>query len=452
MFLNVKIHIFEIIFKSFSMQRLAYSRLVDWKKKEDRKPLIIQGARQVGKTWLMKEFGKNEYDEIVYINFENEKELKNLFEQGFNIKRILLALSIETGVKAKPGSSLIIFDEIQEVNRGITSLKYFHENAPEYHIMVAGSYLGISQNKNSFPVGKVEFLKLEPLNFIEFLKAMDKQSLVDLIYSYDYTLISTFKSKLIYHLKQYYFIGGMPEAVKSFAKENNFETVREIHNNIIFSYEHDFAKHAPNNMVPRIKMVWNSIPSQLSKENKKFIYNLIKKGARAKEFELAIEWLQGSGLIKKVNRINKAGIPLKSYFDISAFKIFCVDIGLLGTMSGLDISTILQANNIFSEFKGALTEQFVFQQLKNLNLYYWSAENSTGEIDFIIQLKNNVIPIEVKAEENLKSKSLKSFINKYNLDTSVRISMANYRKQEKIINFPLYCLHEEFTDNLLQNS
>lgn len=431
------------------MFRKAYNQLLEWKTKGSRKPLVIKGARQVGKTWLMKEFGKNEYKDVIYINFENKKELQSLFEKDFDIKRILTALYIETGIKAKPNTSLIIFDEIQDVNRGITSLKYFYENIPEYHIMVAGSYLGISmQHNNSFPVGKVEFFELEPMSFIEFLQALNQQALVDLIFQKDYDLIKTFKAKYIEFLKQYYFVGGMPEAVKSFTLNNDFEQVREIQKNILMAYEHDFAKHVPNNIIPRIRQLWNSIPSQLSKENKKFIFNVIREGARSKDYEIAIEWLLGSGLIHKVKRINKPGIPLKAYLDNSAFKIYMHDVGLLGALSGLDKTSIIRGNAIFSEFKGAITEQFVLQQIIKLNPYYWSAENSQGEIDFIVQQNGEIIPIEVKAEENLKAKSLKSFINKYKLNQSFRISMSDFRKQQTLINYPLYCLYDGFLESV----
>ena len=432
------------------MQRSAYNQLLEWKNKELRKPLIIRGARQVGKTWLMKEFGKNEYENVIYINFENKKGLMNLFDVDFDIERILMALYIETGIKAEPNKSLIVFDEIQDVNRGITALKYFYENAPEYNIMVAGSYLGISMmHNNSFPVGKVEFLNLEPLSFIEFLLALNKQPLVDLILKDEISLITTFKSKYIELLKQYYFVGGMPEAVKSFIENKDFDEVRSIQENILMAYEHDFAKHAPANIVPRIRMVWNSIPSQLAKENKKFIFSVIRKGARSKDYELAIEWLLGSGLINKVKRINKPGIPLKSYVDNNVFKVFLLDVGLLGALSGLDKKSIIQGNSIFEEFKGAMTEQYVCQQVLKLNPYYWSAENSQGEIDFILQYGEKIIPIEVKAEENLKSKSLKFFVSKYSLHNSVRLSMSDYKQQDVLINYPLYCLHNGFLDKIL---
>ena len=427
------------------MERQLYKDLLRWKAKEDKKPLILKGARQVGKTWLMKEFGEKEYQNVVYVNFENKKQLQNLFKNDFDIDRILLALSIETGIDAQPGTSLIIFDEIQEAERGITSLKYFHEEAPQYHIIAAGSYLGISLNqKNSFPVGKVQFLNLFPLSFEEFLLAKGEGKLLKLIENGQWDLIKLFKTKYIELLKHYYFIGGMPEVVKSFVKNKSFDEVRAIQNDILLSYEHDFSKHAPINIVPRIKMVWESIPAQLSKENRKFIFGVVKKGSRAKDFELALEWLIGSGLITKTNRISKPSLPLNSYSDSSAFKIFMLDVGLLGALSHLDLHTIIEGNRIFEEFKGALTEQYVFQQLNKDNLYYWSAERSDGEIDFVLQQKNLVIPIEVKAEENLKAKSLRAFKDKYKIQKSYRTSMANFRKEDWLENIPLFAIGNTF--------
>ncbi len=430
------------------MDRRSYKQLLEWKEKPIRKPLIIKGARQVGKTWLMKEFGSREFEEVLYVNFEDKQELKSLFVQDFDIERILMILYIETGIKATPNKTLIIFDEIQEVERGITSLKYFYENAPEYYLIAAGSYLGVSMiRNNSFPVGKVDFLEIEPLSFIEFLWALNQKPLVDLIINKNYALISTFKMKLIEFLKQYYFVGGMPEVVKNYANNKDFEEVRNLQNNILLAYEHDFAKYAPSRIIPRIRLVWQSIPAQLSKENKKYIFSILRKGARAKDYELAIEWLLGSGLINKVFRVSKPGIPLKSYSDNNAFKVFMLDIGLLGALSKLDKTSIINGNKIFVEFKGALTEQYVFQQINKLNLYYWSAKNSKGEVDFLLQNHDKVVPIEVKAEENLKSKSLKALVEKYKLDAAIRISMSDYRKENILLNYPLYCLYDEFLKN-----
>ncbi len=432
------------------MERSAYEQLIKWKNSTNRKPLILKGARQVGKTWLMKEFGKREFEEVLYVNFEDKKELKQLFEQDFNIERILTALSIETGIRAKPHKTLIIFDEIQEVERGITSLKYFCENAPEYYLMAAGSYLGISMLKNtSFPVGKVDFLNIEPLSFMEFLWALQQKSLSDLLLQGDMVLISSFKSKFIELLKQYYFTGGMPEVVKNFAENQDFEKVRTLQKNILLAFEHDFAKHIPDTLLPRVRMVWHSIPAQLSKENKKFIFSVIRKGARAKEYETAIEWLTGSGLINKVFRVTKPGMPLESYSDAKSFKIFLLDTGLLGALSGLSKTSIIKGNQIFTEFKGAMTEQYVFQQIKKSNPFYWSAENSRGEVDFILQHGERIIPVEVKAEENLKAKSLKAIQEKYKLELSLRISMSNFRKQKAMINYPLYALFDGFLEKIV---
>ncbi|RKX18483.1 MAG: ATPase [Candidatus Zixiibacteriota bacterium] len=430
------------------MERTALQNLIKWKDKKNRKPLIIKGARQVGKTWLMKEFGKLFFKKVVYINFENKKILQQVFLQDFNIDRILSVFSIETGIEITKNDTLIILDEIQEAERGMTSLKYFYEEAPEYYMLAAGSYLGISINQeNSFPVGKVNFLDLYPLSFEEFLLATNGKKINEIITKQQWDLTKIFKSKIIERLKQYYFVGGMPEVVKIFIENNDYNEVRQIQNEILRAYEHDFSKHALLKIVPRIKMVWNSIPAQLSKENKKFIFGLIKKGARAKDFELALEWLAGSGLIQKVYRISKPGIPLKSYSDFNAFKVFLVDIGLLGAMSELDINIIIEANHIFKEFKGALTEQYVFQQLVNNDLFYWSAEKSDGEIDFILQNKQEIYPIEVKAEENLKAKSLKSFCNKYNINNAVRTSMSDYREETWLTNIPLFGIKSYF-DNL----
>ncbi|MCF0059233.1 ATP-binding protein [Dyadobacter sp. CY356] len=428
------------------MERKEISRLIAWKNSENRKPLLIRGARQVGKTWLMKAFGKQEYEQCVYINFESNRRLGTIFETDFDIKRIILALQIETGIIINPENTLIILDEIQEAQGALTSLKYFHENAQEYHIISAGSLLGVALNRQtSFPVGKVEFLDLHPLSFIEFLHALGESPLLQLLESQDWLLIKTFKTKYIQLLKQYYYVGGMPEAVLSFSKNSDFDKVRDIQKRILESYEQDFSKHAPREIVPRIRMLWQSTPAQLAKENKKFIYGIIKEGARAKEYELAMSWLTDCGLIYKVNRITKPAIPLKAYEDFGAFKLFIVDIGLLGAMVNMDVKTLLEGNVLFEEFKGALTEQFVMQQLitfKETSTYYWSAENATAEIDFLIQFSGKIIPVEVKAEENLKAKSLKVFYEKYSPALSIRTSMSDFRREEWLVNLPLYALSE----------
>ena len=418
--------------------------LIAWKNKQQRKPLIIRGARQVGKTWLMKEFGKNEYDQTAYINFESSKLLKAWFVDNFDIQRIITALQIETGVQINAENTLIIFDEIQEAEGAVTSLKYFCENAPQYHIIAAGSLLGVALQKHtSFPVGKVEFLDLHPINFTEFLMALEKQPLLDLLKSQDWLLIKSFKDKYIHLLRQYYYIGGMPEAVLSFKTYNDFKEVRVIQKRILSAYEQDFSKHAPIKIIPRIRMLWNSIPAQLAKENKKFMYGVIKLGSRAKDYELAMSWLIDCGLVHKVCRASKPGIPLKAYEDVAAFKLFIVDIGLMGAMGDIDVRTLIQGNVIFEEFKGALTEQYVLQQLftmPDIAIYYWSAERSTAEVDFLIQYAGEVIPIEVKAEENLKAKSLKTFYQKYSPKTAIRTSMSDFRKEDWLLNLPLYAI------------
>ncbi|WNY25682.1 ATP-binding protein [Methanolapillus millepedarum] len=425
------------------MKRTAVSELLFWKNKKDRKPLIVRGARQVGKTWLMKSFAESEYENYVYINFENKPYLQ-LFLQDFNIERILTAIYAETGIRPIPGKTLIILDEIQEDPKALTSLKYFYENAPEYHIVAAGSFLGIALHQGtSFPVGKVDFLDLYPLSFFEFLSALGESEFLKFLQEKEWDLVKTFKSKYIDWLKLYYYIGGMPEVVSKFIENQDFEEVRKIQNHILETYENDFSKHAPPEVVPRIRMVWNAIPAQLARENKKFIYGSLKSGARAKDFEMAIEWLLDCGLIHKINRVEKPGMPLKAYEDFSAFKLFLNDVGLMSAMAGLDIKVIVNSESGFSEFKGALTEQFVLQQLVfagNFYIYYWSAEKSDGEIDFLVQYKNKIIPIEVKAAENLQAKSLRAFVQKYDQKQAVRTSLSDYREEDWLTNVPLYAI------------
>jgi len=367
--------------------RLAY--LSTWKESPARKPLIIRGARQTGKTWLMKEFGKT-YQKIAYVNFESNPSLKTLFAVNFDLRRILLAIQIETSVVVEPGNTLLILDEIQEAPGALTSLKYFQENAPDYHVISAGSLLGVAlSGHTSFPVGKVEFLDLYPLSFTEFLEALNEKPLVDLLTTRDWKMITNFKARYIERLRQYYYIGGMPEAVSVFTQRTDFDEVRRIQKQILIAYEQDFSKHAPFEIVPRIRMLWNSIPAQLAKENRKFIYGLIRHGARAKEYELAITWLIDCGLIHKITNVTKPAIPLKAYEDFGAFKLFLVDIGLLAAMTDFDAKTLLDGNDLFEEFKGALTEQYVLQQLivsQEIGIYYWSPENAKAEIDFLLQI------------------------------------------------------------------
>ncbi len=426
------------------MYRTSLEYLYKWKEKDNRKPLIIRGARQVGKTWLMKEFANKAYKSHAYINFDNNMQMKQLFLQDLNVDRLIMGLELYTGKKIVPSETLIIFDEVQEVPNALTSLKYFNEDAPSYHIVCAGSLLGIALHPGtSFPVGKVEFMDLYPLSFSEFMLAMGKEQYAELLESKDYEMITTFKQEYINLLKQYFFVGGMPEVVAHYADNKDFQGVREIQRRILDAYEQDFSKHAPNEIVPRIRMLWNSIPAQLAKENKKFIYGLIKEGARAKEYETALLWLTDCGLVHQVNRVNAPNIPLKAYEDLKAFKLFTLDVGLLSCMVGLHQSALLSGNDLFREFKGALTEQYVLQQLKtldNLNVYYWTNDRNRAEIDFLIGSEGRVIPVEVKAEVNLQSKSLKTFRDKYDIEISVRTSMSDYKKEERLINLPLYAI------------
>ena len=428
------------------MRRTKLVELIAWKNSNSRKPLIIRGARQVGKTWLMKEFGNTQYAQTVYVNFEKNKRLKTLFTDDFDIKRVIIALQAESGLTIHPENTLLIFDEIQAVPEAITALKYFCEDTPEYHIVAAGSLLGVALHAHiSFPVGKVAFMELVPLTFLEFLDAIGENALVEMLNSADWKLITAYKSKYIERLRQYYYVGGMPEAVLKFSENNNFTEVRVIQKQILEAYEQDFSKHAPLEIVPRIRMIWNSIPAQLAKEHRKFIYGIIKEGSRAKDYELAISWLIDCGQISKVCRANKPAIPLKAYEDRSAFKLFLVDVGLLAAMGNIEAQTLLEGNAIFTEFKGALTEQYVFQQLnsaKDSVIYYWSAERSSAEIDFIVQYNSLVVPIEVKAEENLQAKSLKVYVEKFNPKMAVRISMSDFRKQDWLTNLPLYAISE----------
>ena len=423
------------------MRRDAMQQLYDWKEKTTRKPLIVRGARQVGKTWLMKEFASSAYRQFAYINFEDNEVMKDVFKKDFDVERILMAIQLVTGIVVDT-ETLIIFDEIQEAPRGLTALKYFQEKAPQYHVVAAGSLLGIAMHSNdSFPVGKVDFMDLYPLSFSEFLEAVGQEAFARLLAKKDWGLIAAFRSKLIDLLKQYYYVGGMPEVVNAFINHKDYAEVRQLQQTILDSYDRDFSKHAPIAEVPRIRMIWRSVPAQLAKENKKFIYGVVKEGARAKDFELAIEWLIDAGLIYKVSRVKKAGIPLSAYEDFSAFKLFLLDTGLMGAMSGLPPQALLEGNVLFSDYKGAITEQYVLQQLKSvkgLSIYYWSSDTSRGELDFLLQKDVSVIPVEVKAEENLQSKSLRFFVEKNAGLHGVRFSMSDYRKQEWMINYPLY--------------
>lgn len=426
------------------MYRYSIEKLREWKSRKNRKPLIIEGARQVGKTWLMKEFGRLEYTNTVYINFDSNFRMAELFSADLDITRIIRGIEIYTGEKINSEDTLIIFDEVQEVPKALSSLKYFYEDAPEYHVVCAGSLLGIAlHGGTSFPVGKVEFMKLYPMSFREFLTATGREQYVDLLEKKDWQMISSFKQIYVDALKEYYYVGGMPEAVLNYSQEQDLKAVRNIQDMILAAYEQDFSKHAPVSILPKIRMVWNSVPSQLAKENRKFVYGLLRKGARAKDYETAIMWLIDCGLVHKVSRITTPNLPLKAYEDLKAFKLYMVDIGLLGALAGLNQSTLLDGNDMFAEFKGALTEQYVLQQLvtdPDIGIYYYTNERGNCEVDFLIHDGDKVIPLEVKAEINLKAKSLRTYIEKYSPELSVRASMADYKENDGLVDIPLYVI------------
>ena len=428
------------------MYRFTIEKLYKWKESKHRKPLIIEGARQVGKTWLMKEFGKTAYKDCVYINFDSNSVMAELFASDLNVSRIITGIELYAGKKIDPEETLLIFDEVQEVPKALSSLKYFYEDAPQYQIICAGSLLGITlHGGTSFPVGKVDFMSLYPLSFKEFVYATLGERYAQLLDAKDFELITPFKQVYINALKQYYFVGGMPEAVQSFIDDKDFNEVRSIQKRILTAYEQDFSKHAPADIVPKIRMVWNSIPSQLAKENKKFVYGLVREGARAKDYEAAIMWLCDCGLIYKVGRVNSGAIPLKAYEDLKAFKLFVLDVGLLGCMTGINQSVLLNGNELFVEFKGALTEHYVCQQFKalpDIGIYYYNNDRNTCEVNFVIDVGDKAIPVEVKAEENLKAKSLKSYRDRFSPEISVRTSMADYRQDDRFINLPLYMIEE----------
>ena len=426
------------------MYRAAITALESWKARSRRKPLIIRGARQVGKTWLMQEFGRTAYQHTVYINFDNNRPMEQLFSTDLDVKRLITGIELYAGVKIDPEHTLIIFDEVQEVPAALSSLKYFNESAPEYQIICAGSLLGVALHQgSSFPVGKVEFLELYPLSFTEFMQASGKQQLVSLLAQGDFAMAATFCQSYIDLLKHYYYVGGMPEAVAAFIGNQDWGEVREIQQRILTAYEQDFSKHMPAAAVPRARMLWNSIPAQLAKENRKFIYGLVKEGARAREYEYALMWLSDCGLVHKVHRATAPKLPLKAYEDSKAFKLFLVDIGLLSCMTRLKQDVLIDGNSLFTEFKGALTEQYVLQQLKTMpgiEPYYWVNQRNSLELDFLLDTGNAVIPLEVKAETNLQSKSLKAFADKHRPAMSLRTSMSDYRQQDWLLNLPLYAI------------
>ena len=429
------------------MYRYKIKQMIEWKLNKNRKPLVFFGARQVGKTWLIQEFGRAEYKQMVYINFERADEMQSIFRNDLDPKRLITAFEFYTGLKITPEDTLIVLDEIQAAPRGITSLKYFCEEASEYQIIAAGSLLGINIHANeSFPVGKVDMLMLYPMSFYEFLLAMGEENgLARIIREKHFDMMPVFAEKFKEFLKYYFYVGGMPEAVAAFAENRDWKKARQIQNKILKNYRSDFSKHVPKEILPRINMVWDTIPAQLAKENKKFIYGMLKEGARAKDFELAIQWLTDAGLLHKIHAVSKPALPLIAYQDFSAFKLYHNDLGLLGAMSKLNAKTLINGNKVFEEFKGALTEQYVFQQLilnEELSLNYYPFENGRYELDFIVQNEDNeLIPIEVKAGENLKAKSFKQFCLEHKPAKAIRTSLTNYKQESWMTNLPLYAIN-----------
>lgn len=428
------------------MERTVYKNLVLWAKEPDliRKPLILEGARQVGKTWLARTLGKNEFESFVEINFEDVEEMKALFEADFDIERIVMSIQSVTGKKIVPGKTLIFFDEIQHARRGLLALKYFKDKAPEYHVVAAGSLLGVVDHKDdSFPVGKVDFLNINPLSYEEFLMALGKGEMVNMLYSHDWIAINSFAGRYIEMLRQYYYVGGMPEAVMTFVEKKDYQAVRKVQQSLLKSYAHDFSKHPPKDIVKRMTMLWNTIPVQLAKENKKFVYTAVRPSGRARDFETSIQWLCDAGVVHKVTRIFSGELPLAGFENPDAFKLYTLDIGLHGAMAGLDARTLISGDEFFKQYKGAMTEQFVLQQLvllDDIEIHYWSPDDGIAEVDFVIQKSGNVVPIEVKAELNLRAKSLGEFIKRYKPPFVVRTSMSPYSKGENVTDLPLFAI------------
>lgn len=429
------------------MYRTVIEQLIKWKENPSRKPLILNGARQVGKTYILQEFGAKHYQNTAYVNLDHNTEVATIFRQDYDIPRILRAISALLNMHIEPSNTLIIFDEIQESPIVLNSLKYFCEQAPEYHVAVAGSLLGISfHSDTSFPVGKVDMIKMYPMTFVEFLMAIGQTSLVQLIADGDWDTINALSVRFTDCLRQYYYVGGMPAVVLEYVTTGNLLAVRERQKQTLFDYRRDFSKHVPSQQIPRINMVWDSIPAQLAKDNQKFIYGALKKGGRATEFELAIQWLIDAGLVYRIHRVTAPLKPLKFYEDTTAFKLFILDVGLMGAMADVDSKDILVGDNMLREYKGAFTEQYVLTQMMPFNMptYYYSANDSRIEIDFLVQHSGRIIPIEVKAEENVKSKSLKTYIEKHPQLRGLRISMLPYRQEEWMENLPLYAVSAYF--------
>lgn len=423
------------------MKRYIYENLLRWKNKSDRKPLILNGARQVGKTYILREFGGNEYKKVAFFSLDRDKKAVEVFESGGSTEDMLMALSAISKVDITPCDTLVVFDEVQDCPKALEALKFFCEDAPDIHVAVAGSLLGLSLHSGvSYPVGKVDELRLYPMTFLEFLEALGKSQLVKMLEMHNWSVVNMLSSELVPLLRQYYYVGGMPAAVLAHIQHRGLQEVRRIQSQMLNDYRRDFSKHAPSREVPRINMVWDSIPAQLAKENKKFIYGALKKSARANEFETAIQWLIDAGLAYKVVRVSKPCSPLKFYEDREAFKLFMLDVGLMGAMLGVSAESMLVGDDIFTEYKGAFTELYVYTQLRarEVPLYYHSVDNSTIEIDFLAQWNDKVIPIEVKAEINVKSKSLRTFISNNPSLHAVRFSMLPYRQQDWLTNIPLY--------------
>ena len=425
------------------MNRQIYNELKRWKTSQDRKPLVLLGARQVGKTWIMRHFGTHEYESVAYINCDDEPRAKELFTLDYDMDRILLSIQVITGVKVLPGKTLVIFDEIQELERGLHSLKYFYEKSPQYHVMVAGSLLGITLGRGeSFPVGKVDMLHMYPMNFSEFLDAMGKTELITLIHSKEWQVIELMRDKFEYLLRQYYYVGGMPKVVSKYVSNGDLAEVRKEQMAIVDAYRRDISKHTTNRESMRIGQVLDSLPSQLARENKKFVYGAVRKGARAADFELAIQWLVDAGIVLRVHRISEARMPLKFYEQLDAFKLFLLDCGLLACMADTAADQMLVDNKVFIEFKGAFTEQYVAQELVSMGIkpYYWSNDRTPAEIDFVVQQDGKAIPIEVKASTNVRSKSLAQFIKDNEGLKGLRLSLCSYIDQSWMENIPLYAL------------
>ncbi len=424
------------------MERLVYQRLIDWKNDPARKPIILNGARQVGKTWLLNEFGRCEYAQLAYVNCRNNDLARQLFAQDFDVERIIRGLRALTRVNITPGDTLLVLDEVQDIPQAIEALKYFCEDASDYHVAVAGSLLGISLHADvSFPVGKVNVIDVYPMNFEEFMMARGETVLRQMVADCDYSDLAPLHERLIELLKEYYFVGGMPEAVNKYVTTQDPNAVRKIQSEILRGYEQDFSKHTPRELVPRVRMVWQSVPSQLFKENKKFIYGALKKGARAREFELAIHWLVDSGLVYRVYRCNQPAMPLRVYEDVSAFKLYLLDVGLLGAMAGVEPVNILVTTDALTQYKGGMTEQFVLQQLKSKHINpicYHSTDDSRLEIDFVIQHQGQVLPIEVKAGVNVRANSLSRFLQQHPQVRAVRFSLLPYKQQAQLDCLPLY--------------